>query len=338
MSGTLIFIIVGIIVVAIILLLMLFMMGGIPGSTASQNKAVSSNLRNLVTAQRTRREAEQRGQAGPSHDKTNLALVAAAEGDITRKKSVSTSRMTLDKKLRYSRWPITPFQYRAIQVFLCIAFVIPAYLLATVYIVIVAAFAGPIIVKELLDATIRKRVDNFDKDYPVLLLSYVSLLKTGMSVIQGLEAAARGLDEDSFVRSEVELLIERLRLGLTEDQAIGAFGEDVAHPEIELFVQSLILSKRVGGTLSATLERLAKQVRKRQQFRKQAVAAVGMERASLAVIACIMTLLMLYLMWTSPQLIFPAFQHPLGQKITQGGLMLIIFGFYLSRKVTELKI
>ena len=41
-----------------------------------------------------------------------------------------------------------------------------------------------------------------------------------MSTISGLEAAAKGLDDDSLVRAEVELLIERLRLGMTEEQAL----------------------------------------------------------------------------------------------------------------------
>ena len=157
-------------------------------------------------------------------------------------------------------------------------------------------------------------------------------------MIQGLEAAAKGLDSDSLVRHEAELLVERLRLGLTEEQAISSFGEDVNHPELELFVQSLLLSRRVGGTLSTTLERLAKQVRKRQQFRSQAVSAVGMERGSIYAIAGIMTLLMIYLGFSQPDLVIPAFTDPLGSMIFQGGLFLIIVGFLWSRVVTNIKV
>ena len=172
----------------------------------------------------------------------------------------------------------------------------------------------------------------------MMLMQFVSLLKTGMNVIAGLEAAGKGLEESSLVRAEIELLVERLRLGLNEEQAVNAFGEDIAHPELELFVQSLLLSRRVGGTLSATLERLARQVRKRQQFREQAVAAVGMERGSIYAIALIMTLLLFYIGFSQPELVLPAFSHPTGQNILQTGFALIVGGFYWSKKVTNIKV
>lgn len=313
--------------------------GGLPGSSdARRQAAVSNNLRTLVLAQRERNAARSKGQFSDRVPDANLALAAAAEGDLNRKKVVASSRMNLEKMLRYAKWPITPLQFRAIQIVVTLAVVIPAYLHASIFMVLLALFLGPNIATAFLRSALSRRFEAFDKDYPVILLSYVSLLKTGMSVIGGLEAAAKGLDRDSVVRAEVELLIERLRLGLTEEQAISAFGEDVAHPELELFVQSLILSKRVGGQLSGTLERLAKQVRKRQQFRKQAVAAVGMERSSLKMIAIIMGLLMLYLSWSAPELVFPAFKHQLGKKIFEAGVLLIVVGFWWSRRVTDIKV
>ena len=307
-------------------------------SNSGGSKSASNNLRNMVMSQRdSRAEIVKSGGKIARSGSNNLAIAAASEGDVTKKNS-NSSRIDLEKKLRYAKWPITATQFKAVQVISGIVFAAAVYSFATVYIVIMVLIMVPLLIGGILDRAINKRFEAFDRDYPVLLLSYVSLLKTGMSAIQGLEAAAKGLDDDTLVREEVELLIERLRLGMTEEQAIGAFGEDIAHPELELFVQSLILSKRVGGTLSTTLERLAKQVRKRQQFRKQAVAAVGMERSSLHMIAVVMGLLMLYLAWAAPQLVFPAFSHPLGKKIFQFGIMTIVFGFYWSKKVTEIKI
>lgn len=328
-------IVVVILIAALILGVLLLTIGGGGGGGVTRNQAVSSNLRALVASQRTTGRPSDQTNRGP---KQSLAIAAAKETHLSQKKSSNNSKMTLDKKLRYAKWPITPIQFRAIQLFVTLFVFLPAYLHATIFIQLLALGLTPLVVGSVLDYAINLRFEAFDKDYPVLLLSYVSLLKTGMNAIQGLDAAAKGLEPESLVRAEVELLIERLRLGLTEEQAINAFGEDVAHPELELFVQSLILSRRVGGTLSLTLERLAKQVRKRQQFRKQAIAVVGMERSSLYMIALIMGLLLGYLIFTSPQLVLPAFSHPLGNKIFQCGIMMICFGFYWSRRVTNIKI
>ncbi len=334
MSSSMLIILLVVLMLVLAVLVALLFMGG--GRTKMRRQAqVSDSLRSLVQAQRAQGGSNLQSQG---FKKDNLALAAAAESEISRKKTVSTGRMTLEKKLRYARWPLTPIQFRSIQVIAALAFFIPAYMQLSFVWPFLAPMIGWVIVGSTLSYSISKRFNEFDKDYPVLLLSYVSLLKTGMSTIAGLEAAAKGLDPDSLVRAEVEILIERLRLGLTEEQAISSFGEDIAHPEIELFVQGLLLSRRVGGQLSSTLERLAKQVRKRQEFRKKAVAAVGMERSSVWAIAGIMTALIIYLFVNSPDLVLPAFKHPMGMKMWQGGLALVLVGFYWMRTVTNIKI
>ncbi len=327
---------IGVIVALIVLVLVLVI--GIAlllfsGKTAPKG---SSNLRSLVLSQR---EAAKTGNnKNLKANNTTLAYAAAAEIGITDKQKATSSGITLEKKLKYAHWNITTTQFRLIQILITLTIIIPVYLNVTFFLFFCVTLLVPMIVTSFLDRAVNNRFELFDKDYPALLLSYVSLLKTGMNAVQGLEAAAKGLDEDSLVRAEVELLIERLRLGLTEEQAINAFAEDIPHPELELFVQSLLLSRRVGGALSGTLERLAKQVRKRQQFRKQAVAVVGMEKGSSYMIALIMTLLLGYLAVSSPDLILPALHHPTGKKIFQTGLGLVLLGFFWSKQVTNIKI
>lgn len=323
----------GLVVVALLIVGVFFFISPFAGARA-QRTSVSANLRNLVVAQRH----QDVSGSGTRSNASKLAIAAAEETQLSRKRTTASSRMTLEKRLRYARWPITPLQFRFIQVLLAVCAFLPAYLYMTPFLQGVSFVLTFLLVDSLLDMFINRRFKLFDVDYPVMLLSYVSLLKTGMGVIGGLEAAAKGLDPGSLVRAEVELLVERLRLGLTEEQAINAFGEDIAHPELELFVQSLLLSRKVGGTLSSTLERLAKQVRKRQQFRDQAIAAVGMERSSLHVIAVIMSLLLIYIAFKSPDLMLPALTDPTGKTILQGGVGLVFLGFYWSRVVTKIKV
>lgn len=338
---------VAILIVTILLLIVLiiggyFFLGGASGRQADGSKhsaMVSNNLRSLVAAQRNVRDPLKGGDQGKKmSSKDNLALAAAAESSVMKRKLATGSRLTLEKRLTYAQWSITPLQFRIIQFFFTILVFLVVRMYFNILLQLICAALTPLFVDGILQRAIDKRFQIFDRDYPTLLLSYVSLLKTGMTVIGGLDAAAKGLPADSLVKTEVELLIERLKLGLTEDQAINAFGEDVAHPELELFVQSLLLSKRVGGNLSGTLERLSKQVRKRQQFRQQAVSVVGLERSSIKAIAFIMTTLQLYILYSSPELILPAFSHQTGSQIFQGGLGLIILGFYWSKIVTNIKV
>lgn len=328
-SGVIVTLIVLIVVLVLGISLLLF-----NGRAGSKNS--NTSLRNLVLAQKSSQLSDQ--QKSLKSKNSSLAYVAAEESGLSNHKKEKNSNKTLKRQLQYACWNITPMQYRLIKTLITLTILIPAYFKLTTVLFVVIAILIPLLVDSFLDRAVNARFELFDKDYPVLLLSYVSLLKTGMNAIQGLDEAAKGLDEESLVRAEVELLVERLRLGLSEDQAINAFAEDIPHPELELFVQSLILSRKVGGGLSKTLERLSKQVRKRQQFRKQAVAVVGMEKSSSYMIAAIMTALLIYLSITAPDLIVPAMSHPQGKKYVQGGLALIFLGFYWSKKVTNIKI
>jgi tight adherence protein B len=164
------------------------------------------------------------------------------------------------------------------------------------------------------------------------------MLKTGLNPIQALEACALNLEPGSLVRQEVELMLERLRLGVSEERSIGSFGEDINHAEIELFVQSLLLSRRVGGNLSETIDRLARQVRKRQFFRASAQAAVGLQRGSILFILGILTSLEAYLYVAWPECVIVTWTDPTAATVAQGGLAVILLGMYWVMQVTKIRV
>lgn len=297
-----------------------------------------ANLKSMVSAQRSKKNSLTGEVDDGDEDGVNLAIAAAAEADLKRSESQSSSKVTLAKRLIYAGWPIQDWQFRLLVALITLLVVIPTKFLNMPIISGLILFMTPVFCYSILNKAVNKRFEKFDADYPVLLLSYVSLLKTGMSTIGGLEAAAKGLDQDSMVRMEVEILIERLRLGLSEEQAINSFGETINHPELTLFVQSLLLSRKVGGTLSSTLERLAKQVRNRQQFRKKAKSEVAMEAGSIMMISIVMSCLLFFLVTTSPELILPALTHPMGKKVFQAGVAFVVVGYVWSKKITNIKV
>lgn len=249
-----------------------------------------------------------------------------------------TSSLTLEKRLKYAQWKMQPVVYRMCEVAVSLLVFSLLYFKFFFAFQLLGLTAGPVFMSWLLNMAIHRRFKTFDGDYPSFLLSLVALLKTGMNPMSALEAGAQGLEEDSLVRQEVLSMIERLRVGVSEDKAIGSFGEDINHPEIELFVQALLLSRRVGGTLSDTLERLAGQVRKRQYFRSAAVAAVGMQRGSIWFILGIMVALETYLYFVYPEVVVGAIQDPTGWKVWQVALMLILIGMYWVRQVTKIRV
>jgi len=219
-TGTLVIIVLVALIVVVGILLVIVFSNRVGNNTLSSQGAVSSNLRALVESQRAK-AGEISNEKGDANLE-NLALAAAAESSDEPRST--GSKLTLEKRLMYANWPITPFQFRMIQLVVTVLLFIPTYLTFTIFLQIMVVILSPLLVNSALEWAVDKRFNAFDEDYPVLLLSYTSLLKTGMATITGLEAAAKGREEGSLVRAEVELLIERLRVGLTEEQAINSFG------------------------------------------------------------------------------------------------------------------
>jgi len=259
--------------------------------------------------------------------------------DSSGQSEQALTRGSLQEKLRFAELDSVPVYLVGI---VQVAISLVLFLLARTYLEeplqLLALTAGPLVVNGYLNRRIRRRVERFDLDFPQFLLAVVSMLKTGLNPVQALEAAAENLEEDSVVRQEVELMLERFRVGVPEDRSIGSFAEDIPQPEIELFVQALLLSRRVGGNLSDTLDRLAKQTRKRRAFKMTASAAVAQQRGSIWVIIFIMAAVQLYLLKMAPDMVVGAWTHPKLADFAQFSLVLIWFGVMWMKRITNIKI
>ncbi len=288
------------------------------------------NIRNIIVSQREARDSVN-NKEGPS-----VAATALQEETVERS---AENRLTIRKKLRFAQLPnVPPYAFSLAQIFVSLVMFLITSMFFDSVLQIIALLSGAVFMNWLLNRRINRRFERFDADYPQFLLAFVGMLKTGLNPIQGLQAAAEGLEESSLVREEVQIMLERLRMGVSEERSIGSFGEDIHHPEIELFVQALILSRRVGGNLSATIDRLAKQVRRRQFFRRSANAAVGLQRGSIWFILGILMALEGYLYFVWPECVTITWTHPTGRSVGQAGLTGIVIGLFWIRQVTKLRV
>lgn len=321
--GSGIFIIIFVIIAIVAIVMLVLLLGGSSGGKGKLN----ANYRNMVSSQRDRL-ASDTGRAFKKGDP--LTSIS-----VERKTS---SRLTIKKRLKYAQLPIPPVAFHLFEVGISILAFMLVSIKMNILMQLIALLTGPLFMRWLLNMLIERRFKKFDADYPQFILSLVGLLKTGMNPMGALEAASTGLDEGSLVKQECEMMIERLRFGVPEDKSIGAFGEDIHHPEIELFVQALLLSRKVGGTLSDTLERLAKQVRRRQYFRNSAVSAVGMQRGSIWIIVGMLCLMQIYLYFMYPQIVTAGIQSEMGWEVWQVGIAVILLGVFWVRQVTKIKV
>lgn len=199
--------------------------------------------------------------------------------------------------------------------------------------------ALPLLVEHL--SLTRKEVARtlaFERDYPALLVSLASAIRTGLDPLVALRTASELFAKDSLVRAEVEALSVRLERGAAEDAAIGAFAATVRHPDVALFRTALVLARQQGASLGECLQRLARVTRHRQSFRRRMRAALAMQKLSAIGIGGCAVVLLLMQFISNPTAIKEALAHPVGSWALGGGFILVLFGLSWMLRISRPKV
>ncbi len=167
------------------------------------------------------------------------------------------------------------------------------------------------------------RAERFERDYPAMLLSLASSIRTGMDPLVALCNVSTLFPSDSVVRGELEQLKSKVDSGITEQDAINSFGCTILHPDIKLFTTAFFLARKEGSSLGECLQRLTKVTRLRQSFRRKARSAIAMQRLSAFGIALCSVLIGGMQITANPEAFFDAWSNPFGFKaIIFGGIFL----------------
>lgn len=184
----------------------------------------------------------------------------------------------------------------------------------------------------------QKRQMEFDRDYPALLMSLASGIKTGLDPLIALTQSAQLFQKSSIMCSELESINTALQEGLSEDSAIARFGSRVRHPDIRLFRMAFALARKEGASLSYCLQRLARVTRQRQSFRRKTRGAVAMQKLSAFGIAGCTLLIGAIQGVTNRGAFVEAFMHPIGRVLLILGLVLVGVGIIWMLRMAKIRV
>jgi Flp pilus assembly protein TadB len=183
-----------------------------------------------------------------------------------------------------------------------------------------------------------QRAEAFEKDYPAMLLSLASAIRTGLDPLVALLQSEKLFGEKSVLRVELKNLKEAIDRGEAEEPALRALGSTIEHPDIRLFTTAFILARREGSSLAACLQRLTRVTRQRQSFRRKMRAAVAMQRlSSFGIAGCTLVIGVIQAL-ANPQSFKEAFNDPVGIKAFSLGIFLIGAGLLWMIRMTRAKI
>lgn len=178
----------------------------------------------------------------------------------------------------------------------------------------------------ILQHRISSRALRFEKDYPTMLVSLSSAIRTGKDPFSSFIGIKELFAVGSEMYLEIEAASKALNDGASEDSALSRFGASIAHPDIALFRTAFVLARREGSSLGPCLHRLIRVTRQRQSFRRKTKASLAMQKLSATGIVLCCVLIACMQIGLNPKGAVDTWNHPMGKKLISFGLIVMSFG------------
>jgi len=201
------------------------------------------------------------------------------------------------------------------------------------FLVALACLFGPTLMHRHLRA---RRKHRLIQQLPDCLDALVGALRSGLSLPQALSLLAEQLPAPS--NQEFGLIVRKLRLGMSIDDALLEFEQRVASPEHMMFTTCMRISREVGGNLTEALERLADTIRRKITMEGKIAALTSQGKLQGIVVGCLPLFMMWALSSIEPEAMQPLFHSWLGYGVLGVIAMLECLGFVLIRKIVRIDV
>jgi tight adherence protein B len=170
-------------------------------------------------------------------------------------------------------------EYIALQFLVALLLgVVGYYLMGGWFMAGVGAVFGLFVPRTYCNFAAKRRLQAFDSQLSDTLNLWVNALRSGYSVLQGMEAVATELPKP--VSSEFERVVQEIRLGLSVSQALDNMLRRVPSEDLDLVITAVNIQREVGGNLADILGIISFTIRERVRIKGEIRTLTAQGRAS----------------------------------------------------------
>ncbi len=245
-----------------------------------------------------------------------------------------------DLKLRVS-------EYMALQFIVAIGLSAVSYFLGVHPIVVIVLFiVGLRLPKIYVNVMADRRLHKFEEQLGDTLNLWVNAIRSGYSVLQGMEAIATELPPP--VSKEFERVVQEVRLGLSLEQALNHILRRMPSDDLDLIVTAVNIQREVGGNLAEILDIISHTIRERVRIKGEIRTLTAQGRLTGWVISLLPVGLGLALYSINPQYGGQLFVKeapwawpnvlPCGWLVVGIGVFMMLMGVLAVRKVVDIEV
>ncbi|RME14886.1 MAG: hypothetical protein D6797_07850 [Bdellovibrio sp.] len=161
-------------------------------------------------------------------------------------------------------------------------------------------------------------------------------VKAGLSITQSMERVLANMS-GPFAQ-EINLVLNKVRLGMTIEDALIEFGERIPRPDVQMFVSTVNILKETGGNLAETFETIVSTIRERQKIEKKIEALTAQGVMQGIIITLVPFIILILFLLVDASFVTPLFTTPIGLISLALMLTMQIIGGIVMKKIVTIKV
>ena len=174
----------------------------------------------------------------------------------------------------------------------------------------------------------QRRMEKLRGEFKDAILAVASGLNAGYSVENAFAVSLKEMEEihgsDSMIAQEIRLILRKVRLNLTFEEALGDFAKRSGLDDVKNFSDVFLAARKSGGELMKIIARTAEIIGEKIRIEEEILTGTASRRMEQKIMSAIPILIVVYIELTSPGF-FEILYSTMGGRI----LMTICLGIYL---------
>jgi tight adherence protein B len=201
---------------------------------------------------------------------------------------------------------------------------------------IVITVLAIMIPKAAVNFKAKRRLKKFNNQLPDMLALLSGTLRAGYSLMQGVEAVSREVEDP--IGYELRRVVTESRLGRPLDEALDAAAERMGSADFRWAVMAIGIQREVGGNLAELLMTVSETMTARERLRRDVDALTAEGKVSAMVLGLLPLGLGAAMFVINPEYIGVLFSEKLGNMMLGGAVLLAGFGFWWMKKLIEIDV
>jgi tight adherence protein B len=243
----------------------------------------------------------------------------------------------VDEKLARADLPLRVGEYMLIRWLCALALGgLAAVLLQLPLAAVPAAALGYMVPAAFVWRRTRQRMARLDEQLVDAMMLIAGGLRAGYSFLQGAEAVVREMDGP--IGEEFGRLLQDLRIGVNMDEALTTLARRAGTEEFDMMVTAVLVQRQSGGNLAEILETIAHTIRERMRIRREVQTLTAQERMSSYVVGALPIVAFLWLTFINQAYLNLLFGTTEGRLMLGAAVVLELVGFYIIRRIIDIKL